>query len=293
MRKIISISLFSATLPALAAAQHAQEIITLQSEGQDFVGTLMLPSGDPAPVVLLLHGFTGSRDELTIPSTEQGVFVHTANSLATNGYASLRIDFRGSGESTSDFTYEATTFEGQVADAMAAVAHLKASNKVNGDDIHVIGWSQGGLVASAVAGRSGNLDAVALWQAVGDADASYGGLLSTETLDAGKATAPDQTITAKLPWGAEVMLNGAFFDGIEAFDPMAEITAYSGPLFVSQGMADTTVLPEIAAAFIAAHEGPEQLWSAEMDHVFNVFAETETLDSLIGATLAFFKENED
>ncbi len=293
MHKFILIPLFAATLPTLAAAQHAQEVITLQSEGQDFVGTLMLPNGDPAPVVLLLHGFTGSRDELTIPSTEQGVFVHTANSLATNGYASLRIDFRGSGESTSDFTYEATTFEGQVADAMAAVAHLKASDKVNGDDIHVIGWSQGGLVASAVAGRSGNLDAVALWQAVGDADASYGGLLSAETLDAGKAAAPDQTITAKLPWGAEVMLNGAFFDGIETFDPMAEIAAYSGPLFVSQGMADTTVVPAIPAAFIAAHEGPEQLWSAEMDHVFNVFAETETLDSLIGATVAFFKANED
>jgi dienelactone hydrolase len=293
MRKIISISLFAASLPALAGAQNIQEVITLQSEGQDFSGTLLLPEGDPAPVVLLLHGFTGSRDELTIPSTEQGVFVHTANSLATNGYASLRIDFRGSGESTSDFTYEETTFEGQVTDAMAAVAHLKVSDKVNGDDIYVIGWSQGGLVATAVAGRSGDLDAVALWQAVGDANATYSSLLSAETLNAGKAAAADQTITAKLPWGAEVLLNGTFFDGIETFAPMAEIAAYSGPLFVSQGMADTTVVPAISAAFIAAHEGPEQLWSNDMDHAFNVFTETETLDSLIGATVEFFKANGD
>lgn len=280
-------------MPTFAGAQSSQDVVTLESEGQDFVGTLLLPGGDPAPVVLLLHGFTGSRDELTIPSTDQGVFVHTANSLMSSGYASLRIDFRGSGESTSDFTYESTTFEGQVADAMAAVAYLKASDKVDGNDISVIGWSQGGLVASAVAGRSGDLDAVALWQAVGDADSTYGSLLSTETLDAGKAAAPDQTITATLPWGADVSLNGAFFDGIETFDPMAEIAAYPGPLFVSQGLADTTVMPEVSNAFIAAHDGPEQLWTVEMDHAFNVFAETETLDSLIDATVEFFRTNEE
>lgn len=278
-------------MPTLSAAQSSEDVVTLQSEGQDFVGTLLLPDGDPAPVVLLLHGFTGARDEMTIPSTDQGVFVHTANSLMSSGYASLRIDFRGSGESTSDLTYESTTFDGQVADAMAAIAYLKASDKVDGNDISVIGWSQGGLVASAVAGRSNDIDAVALWQAVGDADATYGSLLGSETLDAGKAAAPDQTITATLPWGVDVSLNGAFFDGIETFDPMAEIAAYSGPLFVSQGLMDTTVMPEVSNAFIAAHEGPEQLWTAEMDHVFNVFAETETLDSLIDATVEFFDAN--
>lgn len=293
MLRVIFISLFAVSLPAFAGAQSTQNVVTLQSEGQDFVGTLLLPDGEPAPVVLLLHGFTGTRDELTIPSTEQGVFVHTANSLAAHGYASLRIDFRGSGESTSDFTYEATTFEGQVADAMAAVAYLRASDKVSSDDISVIGWSQGGLVASAVAGRSSDLDAVALWQAVGDADATYSSLLSAETLNEGKAAAPDHTITATLPWGADVSLNGAFFDGIETFDPMAEIAAYSGPLFVSQGLADTTVLPEVPAAFISAHDGPEQLWTAEMDHAFNVFTEAETLEDLIGATVEFFEANED
>tara|TARA_B110000305_G_scaffold213797_1_gene250005 strand:+ start:215 stop:1096 length:882 start_codon:yes stop_codon:yes gene_type:complete len=293
MHKIIPLALMAATLPTLAAAQQTEEVVTLQSEGQDFVGTLLRPDGDPAPVVLLLHGFTGSRDELVIPSTEQGVFVHTANSLAANGFASLRIDFRGSGESTADFTYEATTFNGQIADAMAAIEYLGALDKVDGDDIHLIGWSQGGLVASAVAGRSNKLDAVALWQAVGDADATYTGLLGAETLATGKAAASDQTIITTLPWGAEVPLNGAFFDGIETFDAMAEIAAYSGPLFVSQGMADTTVLPEIAAGFIAAHDGAEQLWTAEMDHVFNVFASTETLDEMIGATVEFFKKNSD
>lgn len=288
MANVMRIASVLVTLPVVALAQPTEERVDLQSGGQPFIGTLALPEGDPAPVVLLLHGFTGSRDELPIPNTEDGVFSRTARLLAESGYASLRIDFRGSGESIAKMTYEATTFEGQVADALTAVEYLQSLDRVDGGDVFVIGWSQGGLVASAVAGRAEALDAVALWQAVGDPTATYGGLLGAEVMATGKAAAPDATVTAALPWGVEVGLNGAFFDGIETFDPMAEISAYDGPLFVTRGMLDTTVLPEASDAFIAAHEGPEELWTAEMDHVFNVFATTETLDEMVAATVAFF-----
>jgi hypothetical protein len=257
------------------------------------VGTLELPAGDPAPVVLLLHGFTGSRDELPIPNTQEGVFSRTARILAENGFASLRIDFRGSGESTADMTFEKTTFEGQIADALAAVEYLKSLDRVKNDDVYVIGWSQGGLVASGVGGRGAPIDAMALWQAVGDPGPTYGSILGAEILEKGMSAGPDETITAKLPWGADVTLSGAFFDGIETFDPKKEIAAYSGPLFVTKGTKDTTVPPEQADAFIAAHEGPEELWTAEMDHVFNIFTTTETLDQMVAATIAYFKANDD
>lgn len=289
MAHVMRLGAIFATLPAMGIAQIAEERVELRSEEQTFIGTLALPEGEPAPVVLLLHGFTGSRDELPIPNTEEGVFGRTARLLGENGYASLRIDFRGSGESIADMTFEATTFEGQVADALAAVEYLRSLDTVDGEDVFVIGWSQGGLVASAVAGRSGTLDAVALWQAVGYPTATFGGLLGDEALSAGMAAAPDETITASLPWGVDIALNGAFFDGVESFDPIAEIAAYPGPLFVTKGMLDTTVMPEASEAFIAAHEGPEQLWTAEMDHVFNVFTTTETLDAMVAATVAFFE----
>jgi uncharacterized protein len=293
MVQAIRLATVLVTLPVMAFAQPVEERVELQSEGQTVIGTLALPGGDPAPVVLLLHGFTGSRDELPIPNTEDGVFSRTARLLAESGYASLRIDFRGSGESIADMSYEATTFEGQVADALAAVEYLQSLDQVDGGDVFVIGWSQGGLVASAVAGRSDGLDAVALWQAVGDPEATYGGLLGADSMAAGMAAAPDETITAALPWGVEIGLNGAFFDGIKTFDPVAEIAAYSGPLFVTKGMLDTTVLPEASDAFIAAHEGPGELWTAEMDHVFNVFTTTETLDEMVAATVAFFNAHRD
>ena len=287
---------FAALLVLLAPVAHAadEEVISFLSDGQTVVGTLALPHGDPAPVVLMLHGFTGSRDELKTDHVTEGVFARTAARLVERGYASLRIDFRGSGESLDDLTFAETTFEGQVSDALSAIDYLQASHKVQGGDIHMIGWSQGGLVASAVAGRSGgDLDAVALWNAVEDPGQTFSSLLGADVMQAGMAAAPGEAVAVTLPWGAEIELNGAFFEGIESFDPSAEIASYPGPLLVIQGERDTTVLPSSADAFMQAHEGPEELWMADMDHVFNAFATDETLEQIIEATAAFFAAHGD
>lgn len=241
--------------------------------------------------MLLLHRFTGARNELATDHVKAGVFAYAAETLASQGLASLRIDFRGSGESLADMSFADTTFESQIADAEAAVAYLATLDSVDGDDIHVIGWSQGGLVAASLAGRGAEVDSVSLWNAVGDPKATYGGLLSTETVALGMSADPGETITAKLPWGAEIELKGAFFDGIATHDPVDEIKGYSGPLFVAVGRQDTAVDAVNGTRFIDAHDGPEQLWTAEMDHVFNVFAERATLDELLAQTVAFIEAN--
>jgi uncharacterized protein len=265
-----------------------EEVITFDSQGGKVVGTLSLPDGGPAPVVLMFHGFTGNRDELPIATTTEGVFSRTARLLADAGYASLRIDFRGSGESDGDFAD--TTFEGQIADGLKAVELMTAEPRVKGSDLAIIGWSQGGLVATAVAGRSGMPDAVALWAAVATPVESLGGILGAETLEKGMATG-DTPLKIMLPWGVEIALKQGYFEGVQTFDPLAEIAAYKGPLFVAQGKLDTTVLPVAAEKLIAAHEGPEQLWMAEMDHVFNAFTGPQTLDEMVGQTIGFLDEN--
>ena len=280
-------------LAATAATAQAEETVTIPTPGGDVVGTLALPDGDPAPVVLLLHGFTGARDELPTEHVPEGVFARTAARLKDAGYASLRIDFRGSGESLADLTFADTTFEGQISDGLAALDYLSSLDSVAGDDIFVIGWSQGGLVAGGVAGRSNTPDAVALWNAVADPVATYGGLLGMDLVKSAAAGAPDDVHAITLPWGAEIELKGAFFQGVDGFDPASEITGYDGPLFVARGSGDTTVLPETATQWIDAHDGPEELWTAEMDHVFNVFGEADALDTLTAATIGYFDAHQD
>ncbi|TNC74937.1 alpha/beta hydrolase family protein [Rubellimicrobium roseum] len=291
LRSVIPLVLPVLLAGAPALAQVAtEEDLTIPSQGQSMVATLALPPGDPAPAVLLFHGFTGTRDELPIPGTDEGILSRTARLLAEAGYASLRVDFIGSGESDGDFAD--TTFEGQIADGLAALEFLRAEPRVAGDDIFIIGWSQGGLVASAVAGRSDAPDAVALWAAVADPMATFTALLGEEFVQAGLATG-DTPLTVPLPWGGETALKQGYFEQLSQVDPQAEIASYAGPVFVAQGSADTVVTPDSADLLIAAHEGSEELWVRDMDHAFNALSGTETLDEMVAATIAFFDAHAD
>lgn len=273
-----------------AQAEMVQELVTIASQGKVMVGTLALPEGAPAPVVLLFHGFTGSRDELPIPGTGDGVFSRTARALAEAGYASLRVDFIGSGESEGAFAD--TTYEGQVADGLAALAFVQGEARVSGDDVMIIGWSQGGLVATAVAGRSDAPDAVALWAAVADPVGTFTAILGPEVMAAGMATG-DTPLVIKLPWGAETALKQGYFDGVASFRPTAEIASYAGPLFVAQGTLDTVVPPVAQEQLLDAHDGIEAAFRRDMDHAFNIFTSPDTLDEMVTATIAFFDAQRD
>jgi alpha/beta superfamily hydrolase len=282
MRAVFCLLALLAT-PVLA---QSEETVTIDTPLGPVIGTLETPAGDPAPVVLLLHGFAGSRDELPVTATDEGVLSRTARLLAEQGIASLRIDFRGSGESPG--TFADTTYEGQVTDGLAALDWLEASPAVDGQRLAVLGWSQGGLVATAVAGRSDKPDALVLWAAVANPEETFGGLLGADTLEKGLA-AGDAAVPITLPWGAKIELKRGYFEGVTTFDPPAELASYAGPLLIAHGTKDTTVLPTAVDAFLAAHEGDETAWMADMDHVFNAFTGPETLDQMVGETIAFLK----
>ncbi len=255
--------------------------------GQRVTGTLCLPRGGPAPVVLMLHGFTGSRDEMLVTGVGEGVFSRSARRLAQQGLGSFRIDFRGSG--TSEGAFSDTTYEGQIADAMAALAVLGREPRVLGSKIGVLGWSQGGLVAACVAGRSPVPVAVALWAAVADPVESLGGTMGADVVAAGLKTG-DTALPIHLPW-ADIALKQGYFDGMRASKPLAEVAAYHGPLFVAHGSLDTAVLPHAADRFLAAHPGPHEAWLAKMDHSFNAVQGPEMLDRLLDATAGFFQRS--
>jgi hypothetical protein len=83
------------------------------------------------------------------------------------------------------------------------------------------------------------------------------------------------------------VLNGGFFHGVATLDPVAEIAGFTGPLFVAQGQRDSAVAPEVAPRFIAAHDGPEELWQADMDHVFDSLRGSDKLEATIAETIGF------
>lgn len=255
-----------------------ETLVQFDSDGFCIDATLRLPRGGPAPVVLLLHGFTGQRHEMPVAGTREGVFSRTARLLARSGLASLRIDFRGNGTSSGAFTD--MTFEAMIADARKALALLRADPRVDGSRIAVLGWSQGGLIAASVAGREPSLKAAVLWAAVALPRQSWSDLLElAETaMPPGGLPLPDKP---------QLRLSPAFFDGVRHHDPLAEIARYPGPLLVAHGWQDTAVLPEAAGLFIAAHKGHHELWMSDMDHGFNAGTDTVTLDRMVEVTAGF------
>lgn len=291
MRKIL-IAMAACLTFAASPATSAEKTVDFAVDGQKVVGTLSLPDGvaNP-PAILLLHGFTGSRDELEIPAVKEGIFARAARLWADRGYASLRIDFRGNGGSEGKF--EDMTMEGLVKDATGALDFLAAGGAVDKDRIALVGWSMGGAVASAVAGRDGDrLTSVSLWAPGTNMASALSFILGGETVKKGLASG-EAPVIAKLPWGAEVPLKAGFFQSMYLVDPVAEITRYKGPLFVAVGTKDDVVFPQPAAGQVLLdyHDGPEELWVQPMDHVFNAFADEKTVDALIAKTGDFIAAN--
>ena len=281
-----------ACIASIPSALAAEQNVTLQVDGKKVVGTLNIPDNVKAPpVALLLHGFTGSRDELAIPSADnEGIFRRTARMFADKGIASLRIDFFGSGE--SEGSYADTTLQGQIADAMAAVDFLSARTDVDAKKISLVGWSLGGTISAVVAGRSKTpIASVSLWQPANNPANAMAFLLGTDVVTKGVA-AGDAAVEAKLPWGSTISLKGPFFRSLTQIDPVAEIVAYQGPLLVTAGINDAIVFPqpEAAQVFLDYHQGPEELWTRPMDHSFNSFQDHATVDELINKTADFIEK---
>lgn len=264
-----------------------EERVEFENEGQRLVGMLALPDGGdgPFPVALLFHGFTADREGLPVLGTDETMHGRTARMLAEHGIASLRIDFRGSGESGG--AWEDTSFSAQIDDALAALDVLETLPAVDSGRVGLLGFSQGGLVAVALAARDARVDSVVLWSAVSHPPLSYGFLLGPDVLHAGLTA---DVTDVQMPWGAWMRLGRAFFEDLYRVNPVAEIRGYDGPLLVIGGQRDMTVapMPYAADVFLIYHDGPERLVMMDSDHVFGVDSSgPAVLDDAIRWSLAW------
>lgn len=279
---------------ALAASEpsfeYTETVVSIENLGLNFIGTLALPTTDtPVPLVLLFHGFKGERDELPIVNTEEGMYSRTARLFAERGVATLRIEFRGSGE--SEGLWEDTTITGQVSDAIAALDYANTIEGIDPERIGIIGLSQGGAVASLAAAQDDRVQSVVLWSAAANLASNFANILPIETLQAGLALPDGEALAITLPWGEETSMKRQFFEELYTVDPVAAITGYSNPLLVIVGSRDTTVYPQPLQGqiFLNYHEGEEALLLLDGDHVFDVLATgPEVVDLAIFNSLAWF-----
>ncbi|KUJ61692.1 hypothetical protein AR687_12205 [Flavobacteriaceae bacterium CRH] len=122
-------------------------------------GTLSLPKkeGNFPAVILITGSSPQNRDEEGLGHKP---FLVLSDYLTKKGIAVLRFDDRGVAESTGDFA-KATTFD-FAKDVQAGVDYLKTRKEINKNKIGLIGHSEGGTVATIVAGNSKDIGFIVL-----------------------------------------------------------------------------------------------------------------------------------
>ena len=124
---------------------YHSEDVTFTNGDFTLAGTLTIPNtGSSFPAVVFVHG-TGllDRDETMFGHKP---FMLLADALSRRGFAVLRYDKRGAGESNTDGpTSLATSLMAE--DAMAAVRYLAARPEVDASRVGILGHSEGGMIA--------------------------------------------------------------------------------------------------------------------------------------------------
>lgn len=129
-----------------------EEVVYENKEaGVKLAGTLTLPESEgPFPAVILITGSgQQNRDEEVMGHRP---FLVLSDYLTRQGIAVLRVDDRGIGGSTGNFS-QATT-EDFAEDVLAGIEYLKSRKEIDTSRIGLIGHSEGGLIAPIVAVKS-------------------------------------------------------------------------------------------------------------------------------------------
>ena len=168
-----------------------EEVVYENKEaGIQLAGTLTTPKTEgPFPAVLLITG-SGKQDR------NEEVFGHRpflvlSDYLTRQGIAVLRVDDRGVGGSTGNFSN--VTTEDFAEDAVAGVEYLKSREDIDPERIGLVGHSEGGLIAPIAAVRSPDVAFIVLMAGPGVTGEEI--VLAQSRLVAEADGVPEETIT--------------------------------------------------------------------------------------------------
>jgi uncharacterized protein len=242
-----------------------RESVVLENEGQKIFGILHTPLHRPSecPAVLICHGLAGHK------TGKYRIYVKLAQQLAREGIVSLRIDFRGSGDSEGDFSQ--VTLKSEVSDALIAIEYLKRLSCINPQRIGLFGRSVGGSVALMAANQA-SVASLGLWAPLFDGHqwvAKWNYLHSPEVTEEQRMNM--MRVNGQVP--SDEFFHQLFEMNMQKFlKPLEQL-----PLLHIHGERDEVVTPEHAKRFEKARQNAEGhtqfIRFPESDHDFSHFSE--------------------
>lgn len=197
--------------------------VAIKRDGLTLRGDLEVPKQDNYDIVILMHGFTGNRNNEILQAVK--------DLLLKNNIASIRFDFNGHGE--SDGLLEDMTVLNELGDGKAILDYVKSLDNVK--NIYILGHSQGGVVASMLAGYYPEVfkRVVLMAPAATLKDDALKGVCMDATYDPHHI--PDQ-----LNVRGDII--GGFYFRVAQTLPIYEIASkYTGPVMLIHGDNDLTV----------------------------------------------------
>ncbi len=263
---------------------YKQYSVSFTNAGKCLFGVLLTPSKQKPrkyPCVVLAHGFTGEKTE------HHKIFVLCSRRLAENGIASLRFDFRFSGDSEGDF--ENTTISSQISDFKQALKYASSQNRVDKKRIGALGLSMGSVVAFEASLGTELVKSVCLWATIADPAKVFGAWLERgwfKLMEDGRygvyyGLPPDYNQPG---W----ILKKDFFNDLAKHNPLSEVNGLRKPLLIIHGKADQDVDVANSKDLYQNATEPKRLKLIEdAGHVF--FGNHQTEEAL-SETVKFFKE---
>jgi len=134
-----------------------EKVVFYNEKKQKLVGLLALPENKKPPIIVMIHGFAGTKDYPPF-------FNACVKPLTDAGFAILKIDCRGSGE--SDLQFRDATIESESEDVLTTLNYVKKLSSVDSTKMALIGTSLG--CAIILASLKSNRDArtIIFWNPV-------------------------------------------------------------------------------------------------------------------------------
>lgn len=235
-----------------------QKAIELRVNGLTLRGMEHMPdtanADNAVPAAILFHGYTGTHIE------PHRLFVKISRALEAVGIAAFRFDFTGSGDSDGDF--EEMTASGEIRDAKAILAMVKADPRIRSEAVNLIGLSMGGFIAGVTAGdMPGDVDKLVLLAAAGNFRDLVGYARQHLGVDANASVYDDNGN----------LVGRCLYDDVIHIDGFERAKPFQGPVLLVHGTNDASVPYEVSLQYQREVYGDRaELHLMEgADHTFN------------------------
>ncbi|HOL21956.1 MAG TPA: alpha/beta hydrolase [bacterium] len=252
--------------------------IRFKSGRYNLAGVLHIPERGkkPYPVVIMFHGFTGHKAE------SHFLFTKLARNLLSNGIATFRFDFMGSGDSEGNF--EDMTLHTEIQDGRKAIELVMADSAFNKACIGILGLSMGAITANYIAAEY-KVKTLVLWSPL-----AYPELIEQKVLTR-KLKKILQEKGKVYPPGLGHYLGKPFFKSLHSVKPLEAAKQFTGNAFIIHTKDDATLPVDHSMVYFEAFHNravlPRLLILEEGGHTFTTDFSEKTV---IEETTIFFQE---